>query len=215
MKSEDYELKRRELIEVVLNGLKNRSELDNAELLIIKQEAIFLHKQGRKKACELVGAQPQYGDKEFEFWANQEPDIQKAKKLFEFLEGTVIEQECPVPTKSEILKEKLTEFGFLKLQSVKTLSLDGQDKLISAIVVGDVPYSIALLDYTGFINELFKVHNFTKYKIYKELSKWYRINERTIKGNILVLNENSTEDKTRYTSHKHKEEVKNFYKSLK
>lgn len=101
------------------------------------------------------------------------------------------------PNKSTFNKSILLEYGFYELGKVKTLSVDGQNQLLELILSNDLPYKIAMFDYLGFLLVLFKKLK-TKENTYALLSKWFNITERKIKGNCLVLNANSTDNREVY-----------------
>jgi hypothetical protein len=75
-----------------------------------------------------------------------------------------------------------------------------------------MPYTIALLSELKYLKYFFDEFTTTKAEGYKKLSKVFESQERRIKGNINVLNENSKEDAAQYTSHTF---LKSISKSLK
>ena len=54
----------------------------------------------------------------------------------------------------------------------------------------------------------------TKAELNKFLAKNFNTTDRSVKGNINVLDVYSKEDKERYTAHLFKEKVKEFYQTL-
>lgn len=76
------------------------------------------------------------------------------------------------------------------------------------------PYKIALLKELGFF-ELDKIKRLSKENVFKVIQKLTGGTVRTIKGNVNVLNNESNEDRTKYTSNNHFEEVKNYLDKLK
>jgi hypothetical protein len=76
------------------------------------------------------------------------------------------------------------------------------------------PYKIALLKELGFF-ELDKIKKLSKENSFKIIQKLIGGTPRTIKGNINVLNEDSKEDRNKYTSNNHFEEVKKYLDKLK
>lgn len=120
-------------------------------------------------------------------------------------------------TKTEILKDQLSQYGFFELEKVKTLSVQSQVSLIERISENGLPYAIAMFDYLQFIQYLEREHFDSKYKLNKTVSNWFDSDKegRAVKGNISSLLKNSTENKDRYTAHKHKEKVVNDYELLK
>ena len=119
-------------------------------------------------------------------------------------------------SKYESLKTNLYNNGFYELTKVKSLSHDGQSKLIDLLVLNDTPYNVAMFDFLGFFKQLTNENRFTNTKIHSIVSSWFDTTPQTIKCNMLVLNERSELRKNnRYTSHLHKEKVKTDYYSLK
>lgn len=123
----------------------------------------------------------------------------------------------PIKTKADILKEQLSQYGFFELEKVKTLSEQSKVSIIEKIAESGLPYAIAMFDYLQFIPYLEKKHFDRKYKLNREVSKWFDSDNegRAVKGNISSLLKNTTENKDRYTAYKHKENVIKDYELLK
>ena len=123
----------------------------------------------------------------------------------------------PTETKTDKLKNTLSKYRFLSLPKVKDLTPQQQEQLIVLLSSNKLPYQIAMIDYLGFIKYLEKEHFQAKYKLNKELSKWFDSDKdgRAVKANISCLLGNSTENKNRYTAHLHKETVQKDYEKLK
>lgn len=123
----------------------------------------------------------------------------------------------PIKTKANILKEQLSQYGFFELEKVKTLSEQSKVSIIEKIAESGLPYAIAMFDYLQFIPYLEKKHFDSKYKLNREVSKWFDSDKegRAVKGNISSLLKNTTENKDRYTAYKHKENVIKDYELLK
>ena len=123
----------------------------------------------------------------------------------------------PIKTKADILKEQLSQYGFFELEKVKTLSEQSKVSIIEKIAESGLPYAIAMFDYLEFIPYLEKKHFDSKYKLNREVSKWFDSDKdgRAVKGNISSLLKNTTENKDRYTAYKHKENVIKDYELLK
>lgn len=123
----------------------------------------------------------------------------------------------PIKTKADILKEQLSQYGFFELEKVKTLSEQSKVSIIEKIAESSLPYAIAMFDYLQFIPYLEKKHFDSKYKLNREVSKWFDSDKegRAVKGNISSLLKNTTENKDRYTAYKHKENVIKDYELLK
>lgn len=123
----------------------------------------------------------------------------------------------PIKTKADILKEQLSQYGFFELEKVKTLSEQSKVSIIEKIAESGLPYAIAMFDYLQFIPYLEKKHFDSKYKLNREVSKWFDSDKegRAVRGNISSLLKNTTENKDRYTAYKHKENVIKDYELLK
>lgn len=123
----------------------------------------------------------------------------------------------PIGTKTDSFKTLLVKYGFNNLPMVKQLTDENKTKLVELICSNKLPYGIAMFDFLGFLEHLEKEHFNIKYKLNMEISKWYNsdIEGRAVKANISTLYKSSTEDKTRYTAHLHKEIVKKDYEKLK
>lgn len=126
-----------------------------------------------------------------------------------------LEHSKPKRTKEELLTDKLNKYNFLDLPKVKALNQSSQDQLIKLISSQNTPYQIAIFNYLDFIKHLLEEHFKTKKKLYKGIAQILNSQERTIKGNILVLNSKSKENRQRYTAHIHKEQVEKEYHQLK
>lgn len=122
-----------------------------------------------------------------------------------------------IKTKADLLKEQLSQYGFFELEKVKTLSEQSKVSIIEKIAESGLPYAIAMFDYLQFIPYLEKKHFDSKYKLNREVSKWFDSDKegRAVKGNISSLLKNTTENKDRYTAYKHKENVIKDYELLK
>jgi hypothetical protein len=122
-----------------------------------------------------------------------------------------------IKTKADILREQLSQYGFFELEKVKKLSEQGRTSIIEKISESGLPYAIAMFDYLQFIQYLERKHFDSKYKLNREISKWFDSDKegRAVKGNISSLLKNTTENKDRYTAYKHKETVIKDYELLK
>ena len=111
------------------------------------------------------------------------------------------------------LISEIKRLGFYNLNKISSLNTDKQYKIIDLIFQNELPYCIALLDYLGFLSHL-KILLKNKTLIYKELAKILLTDERSVKGNMNVLNSYSEENRERYTAHLHKEKVKEDYNNI-
>lgn len=118
-------------------------------------------------------------------------------------------------TKTDKLKAELSKHGFFELPKVNQLSELNRQSLIELISTNNLPYSIAMFDYLDFIKHLKAEYLPINDKLFIEISKWFSVNDRAVKGNINVLNKISKEDRTRYTADKQKQTVQKDYEKLK
>ena len=125
--------------------------------------------------------------------------------------------QLPKETKTDKLKAELGKYGFFELPKVKYLAESNKQSLVELISTNGLPYSIAMIDYLGFLKYIEIEHFKTKYRLNKEVAKWFNSDKegRAVKGNISTLSDFSKEDKSKYTAHKHKETVKTDYQKLK
>ncbi|GHV44168.1 hypothetical protein FACS1894180_5190 [Bacteroidia bacterium] len=103
---------------------------------------------------------------------------------------------------------------FAELQKYRTLSTENQMRLIRQIVGQGVPYAVAMLEYLGYPERLKTVYSMNKEKQYSHIAKCLNAVVRSVKGNFLVLNPNSNEDRLKYTAAENEQSVKDFYFSL-
>lgn len=120
-------------------------------------------------------------------------------------------------TKTDKLKAELGKYGFFELPKVKQLSEPNKQSLVELISTNGLPYSIAMFEYLGFLKHIENEHFKTKYKLNREVANWFNSDKdgRAVKGNISSLSDYSTENKSKYTAHTHKETVKADYQKLK
>ena len=160
-------------------------------------------------------------DRVGEFAEFTTPDqIDEAEQKFSITDIIKAQQALPQPPQGKmsngIPKEQLSNYGFFQLEKVQRISEPDKTKLIDEIFEkGGLPFAIAMFDYLGFLSHLNKKHFPTGYTLNKEIGKWFSVSERTVKGNISSLSENTKEKKERYTAHKHKENVISYYEALK
>jgi len=119
------------------------------------------------------------------------------------------------PIKSELLFPELMKYRFCDLEKVQALSKDSQSKLVDVISKNSIPYQIAMINYLGFIDYLMSEFFKTKTQLHIELAKLLSTDNRSISGNLSVLNPKSNEDRKRYTAHIYNETVKKDYESIK
>lgn len=119
-----------------------------------------------------------------------------------------------IKTKSERIKDELHRYGFFELSKVKSLSEPNEQSLVELISTRHLPFSIAMLHYLDFLKHLKRQYLETDDKLYNLVATWFNVDPRAVKGNCLVLNEYSTENRKRYTADKQKENVQKEYEKL-
>lgn len=125
------------------------------------------------------------------------------------------DSETLIQTKSQLLKTKLSEYGFFGLYKIKILTPDKQSILVDKLVVKGIPYTIAMFDYIDFFKLLDNQYFETINKRNIQIADWLNTDVRSIRGNKNVLDKGTTENKKRYTAHLHKEKVIKDYELLK
>jgi hypothetical protein len=118
------------------------------------------------------------------------------------------------PLTESDLKRKLKEAGFYNLKMVKDLPDQNLEKLLDLLFYNDAPYRIAMLVHLEFIREFGK-ECITKKELNKRVGIILSVTDRFVEGNINVLSPISKENKKLYTSHIHKEKVKEDFEKLK
>lgn len=117
--------------------------------------------------------------------------------------------------KIERLRSHFQPQGFFQLPLIAALkSAAYKDALLKLIYENELPYQLAMLRFIGFLTHLQEVQHFSKERVYHFLAEVFQVNHRAIKGNILVLDSYSNENKTRYTSYKHIQSVESDYQIL-
>ena len=113
------------------------------------------------------------------------------------------------------LRSDLKTRDFYKLKLVKELSDPAKEKLIWFINNNELPYQVAMLDFLGFIDFYEKEYGYSRIVIYRKIAEILTVTPRMVKGNYLVLQDFSKEDRKRYTSYKYREQVIKDYQMLK
>lgn len=114
-----------------------------------------------------------------------------------------------------VFMTEVAKYNFTGLPKVAVLTNQYQTRLIRHMLGEGVPYTVAMLDFLGYPNYLKTTYRLNKEQLYKHVSKALDpVAVRTIKGNFLVLNPGSNEDKNKYTSWTYDDEVEKFYTSL-
>ena len=110
---------------------------------------------------------------------------------------------------------EVAKYKFTEIAKVSKLAAQVQTRLICHMVKQGVPYTVAMLSYLGYPEYLKTTYHLNKEDMYRHVSKALdNVAVRTIKGNFLVLNPDSGDDREKYTSYKCTDEVKSFYESL-
>jgi hypothetical protein len=104
-------------------------------------------------------------------------------------------------------RDVLHEVHFFDLNSVRELTFEKQEQLITLMFAKKTPYQVALLDHLGLFDFLEKTVS-PKSRIFEIVASTLEVSARSLKGNYYVLNENSTENRERYSSYLHKGKVK-------
>ncbi|QXP71048.1 hypothetical protein H0I29_02845 [Polaribacter sp. R2A056_3_33] len=119
----------------------------------------------------------------------------------------------PRKTKSQIILEKLNQYGFSKLEILKDREIT---PLIEHIFINTkAPYQIAYLWFLGFVNNLDEEYCKSQKEIHELLEKITDIPRRSVRGNINGIRNEFSTDRRRYTAYKHIEDVKKHYQTLK
>ena len=178
-----------EVLKILERYYENNIEMQDS-LGNLRAENYFLHILNKQHLKDLLQA-----------------EITNEKKEPNYMDKAKFKKE-----KHEIVLPKLSEYKFEELE--KNYLLDTKS-LAKHIFSKKLPYQVAYLDYLGFIENINKNYSKSKTEANKLLSKILDTTERQIRGNVNVLNPNSKEDKTKYTSHLHKDNVEKHYLSLK
>ena len=162
----------------------------------------------------------------------QEPEVftnrrfaERATRIINFVTALKVDSKNNDSTSSnneEIIEDKivflsneLKNLGFFELEMVKQLSIDAQTKLIEHLSGHELPYKVAMISFLGFPEQLKSRCDCPASKVNSLLAEVFGTDDRSIKGNLNVLKAKSKENKERYTSHLHKEDVEKSYKNIK
>ena len=116
-------------------------------------------------------------------------------------------------TKSEIILEKLNNYGFSELEMVSNINITS---LIEHIFIEtDAPYQLAYLWHLGFVKHLRNNYFISSWeKLYDKLAIISDIKPRRVKGNILGLKSEKSKDRKNYEAYKHIENIQKHYQTL-
>ena len=125
------------------------------------------------------------------------------------------QQEEVVEDAYTVFMTEVAKYKFTELSKVAALPAQQQTRLIRHTVTQGTPYTVAMLSYLGYPEYLKTTYHLNKEDMYRHVSKALdNVAVRTIKGNFLVLNPDSNDDREKYTSYKFTDEVKSFYEGL-
>ncbi|OJV15402.1 MAG: hypothetical protein BGO21_30885 [Dyadobacter sp. 50-39] len=139
------------------------------------------------------------------------PTVDKPKEV-QFIMPEDLTTLAKIPKNENQFRNELYRYDFEGF--CKERELDST-KIFNLLKTNKLPYRIALLDTMGYLE--FLKSQFANQKsnhLYKILEKILSANERKIKGNILVINQKSKENRTTYTAHLHLDKVKEDLKGL-
>lgn len=109
---------------------------------------------------------------------------------------------------------EVTLYKFEDLPKYAQLNKDNQKRLITLIVSRGLPFAIAMLHFLEYPERLKDAYSMNKEKQYRHIAKALNASVRSVKGNFLVLNPNSDEDRSRYTSFQNEKKVEEEYNLL-
>ena len=120
----------------------------------------------------------------------------------------------PIEIKTEEMMATLRQYGFYEMAKVKDLTDQLKYDLTYLMTTKGAPYAIAMLHYLGYYTQLQNVYSMTKEASHRHVGSLLGISSRRAKGYRNILNPDSTEDPSVYTSCQHVDEVKKDYQNL-
>lgn len=143
--------------------------------------------------------------------------LQNEKEYFKEIGPLIIKDDFEIERiKTDKIRQEFLKYGFGELPLVKRLGSSQLNELFTLISQNDLPYRMAMIQFLGFIDYLLKNHFKSQHEVFKYLARWFKFEDcRGIKGNFLVLNPKSKENRRRYTAHLYKEDVEKDYQKLK
>jgi hypothetical protein len=115
-------------------------------------------------------------------------------------------------TKNTLILDKLNEYGFSKLETLKNIEID---EITNHIFNNSKPYQIAYLEFLGFIKKLENDYCNSQNELHVLLAKLIGYTERAVRGNINGIKNSKSTDRDRYTAHIHIENIKKHYEMIK
>lgn len=173
--------------QIEMNDIKEKSNLVRGQYIKILKQWFAGEKKYLKEITDVMNSKPQ-------------------------LNQPVVKE-----TEAEKLQSYIRQFGFFDLPKIKSITPQKQEELVKLISnSNNLSYQIAMFNFLGFIEHIENNYLPTKYKLYKEISKWFNKDKegRAVKGyiNSLAKKNNSGE---RYNANNHKEKVQKDYQALK
>lgn len=116
--------------------------------------------------------------------------------------------------KYSVFMENVNPYRFIELPKLKAMNETAKNSLIKVLVENPLHYSIAMLSFLGYMESLKKTYSLTKEKAYRHIAKALQSDVRTVKGNCLVLNPNSNDNRYKYKADQYTVIVEQDYNKL-
>ncbi len=116
--------------------------------------------------------------------------------------------------KYTVFMNEVNPYRFIELQKLNNLNEHTINRLVKEIIENPLHYSVAMLSFLGYLDNLKKTYSLSKEKIYSHIAKALRSDVRTVKGNCLVLNPKSNEDRYKYQADQFVEKVEEDYNKI-
>ena len=139
------------------------------------------------------------------------PDVASITRPVEKEEAFVIQY---AQEKYSVFMEQVIFYRFSELSKLKVLNEAAKNSLIKVLVENPLHYSIAMLSFLGYMESLKKMYSLTKENTYRHIAKALKSDVRTVKGNCLVLNPNSNDDRYKYKADQYTVIVEQDYNKL-
>lgn len=193
--------------------------LEKGQITDTKKHTLELKKADLKIKNDLLLGKYLSGEIEYlnilKEWLSYQKDFFRDIALFiSDVPETNTEDQTPETLRVKHLKAEFERMGFCNLPLIKDRFSDANlDRFFQLLSAKKAPYQIAMLNHIGVLEFLFKKN--TKEQSYKILAEILKAKIRVVKGNCLVLSDQSNEDRKIYTSFMHKKEAEKDYKNLK
>lgn len=116
--------------------------------------------------------------------------------------------------KYTVFMDEVNQYRFLELPKLAALDEKAKNRIIKELVENPLHYSIAMLAFLGYLEHLKKKYSLVKEKIYRHIAKALNSDNRSVKGNCLVLNPNSKDDRYKYQADQYIEKVEEDYNTI-